>query len=63
MAFGQRTITMRLGETYPADYPTPKGDYEFSRLVKERSGGRALTSRSITASGWRGRDRKTRILS
>ena len=31
---------MRLGETHPADYPTTKGDYEFARLVKERSGGR-----------------------
>lgn len=39
-AFGQRTITLRLGETHPADYPTTKGDYEFARLVKERSGGR-----------------------
>lgn len=38
--FAQRTITMRLGETHPADYPTTKGDYEFARLVKERSGGR-----------------------
>ncbi|MBN1837501.1 MAG: TRAP transporter substrate-binding protein [Spirochaetales bacterium] len=38
--FGQRAITLRLGETHPADYPTTKGDYEFARLVKERSGGR-----------------------
>lgn len=39
-AFGQRPITLRLAETHPADYPTTKGDYEFARLVKERSGGR-----------------------
>ncbi len=39
-AFGQKVITLRLGETHPADYPTTKGDYEFARLVKERSGGR-----------------------
>jgi len=38
--FAQRPITLRLGETHPADYPTTKGDYEFARLVKERSGGR-----------------------
>lgn len=38
--FAQKTITLRLGETHPADYPTTKGDYEFARLVKERSGGR-----------------------
>lgn len=38
--FGQRAITLRLGETHPADYPTTKGDYEFARLVKERSNGR-----------------------
>ena len=31
---------MRLAETHPPDYPTTKGDYEFARLVKERSGGR-----------------------
>jgi len=33
-------IVMRLAETHPADYPTTKGDYEFARLVKERSNGR-----------------------
>jgi len=38
--FAQKPITLRLGETHPADYPTTKGDYEFARLVKERSGGR-----------------------
>ena len=39
-AFAQRPLTLRLGETHPADYPTTKGDYEFARLVKERSAGR-----------------------
>ncbi|UCF95947.1 MAG: hypothetical protein JSV89_12250 [Spirochaetaceae bacterium] len=39
IAFGQRTITLRLGETHLADYPTPKGDHGLSRLVKDRSGG------------------------
>ena len=38
--FAQKSITLRLGETHPADYPTTKGDYEFARLVKESSGGR-----------------------
>jgi len=33
---------MRLGETHPQDYPTTKGDYEFARLVKERSNGRIV---------------------
>lgn len=33
-------IVLRLAETHPADYPTTKGDYEFARLVEERSGGR-----------------------
>ena len=36
----QKTITLRLAETHPADYPTTKGDYEFARLVKERTNGR-----------------------
>ena len=35
-----KPITLRLGETHPQDYPTTKGDYEFARLVKERSNGR-----------------------
>ncbi|NLD98116.1 MAG: TRAP transporter substrate-binding protein, partial [Synergistaceae bacterium] len=30
----------RLGETHVADYPTTKGNYEFARLVEERTGGR-----------------------
>jgi tripartite ATP-independent transporter DctP family solute receptor len=35
-----KPIVLRLAETHPQDYPTTKGDYEFARLVKERSGGR-----------------------
>jgi tripartite ATP-independent transporter DctP family solute receptor len=35
-------MVMRLGETHPQDYPTTKGDYEFARLVKERSNGRIV---------------------
>ncbi len=35
-----KPIVLRLAETHPADYPTTKGDYEFARLVKERSNGR-----------------------
>lgn len=35
-------IVMRLAETHPQDYPTTKGDYEFARLVKERSNGRII---------------------
>ena len=34
------TVVLRLGETHVADYPTTKGDYEFARLVEERTGGR-----------------------
>jgi tripartite ATP-independent transporter DctP family solute receptor len=33
--FAQKVL--KLGETHPQDYPTTKGDYEFARLVKERS--------------------------
>ncbi|MBM4324883.1 MAG: TRAP transporter substrate-binding protein [Deltaproteobacteria bacterium] len=33
---------LRLAETHPQDYPTTKGDYEFARLVKERSNGRIV---------------------
>lgn len=33
---------MRLAETHPQDYPTTKGDYEFARLVKERTQGRIV---------------------
>ena len=35
-------LVLRLAETHGADYPTTKGDYEFARLVKERSGGRII---------------------
>ena len=37
-----KPIVMRLAETHPQDYPTTKGDYEFARLVKERSNGRIV---------------------
>ena len=33
-------IVLRLAETHGADYPTTKGDYEFARLVEERTNGR-----------------------
>jgi TRAP-type C4-dicarboxylate transport system substrate-binding protein len=33
---------LRLAETHPQDYPTTKGDYEFARLVKERTNGRIV---------------------
>lgn len=35
-----KPIVLRLAETHGADYPTTKGDYEFARLVEERSNGR-----------------------
>jgi len=34
------TLALRLAEIQPADHPTAKADYEFARLVAERSGGR-----------------------
>ncbi len=34
------TIVLRLAETHGADYPTTQGDYEFARLVEERTDGR-----------------------
>jgi tripartite ATP-independent transporter DctP family solute receptor len=37
-----KPIVMKLAETHPQDYPTTKGDYEFARLVKERSNGRII---------------------
>jgi tripartite ATP-independent transporter DctP family solute receptor len=37
-----KTVTLRLAETQPQDYPTTRGDYEFARLVKERSNGRIV---------------------
>lgn len=33
---------LRLAETHPQDYPTTKGDYEFARLVKERTNGKIV---------------------
>jgi tripartite ATP-independent transporter DctP family solute receptor len=36
----EEPIVMRLAETHGADYPTTQGDYEFARLVEERSDGR-----------------------
>src|SRR4030042_6899084 len=38
VVFAQKVL--RLAETHPQDYPTTKGDYEFARLVKERTKGR-----------------------
>jgi tripartite ATP-independent transporter DctP family solute receptor len=35
-----KPIVLRLAETHGADYPTTKGDYEFARLVEERTDGR-----------------------
>jgi len=40
LVFAQKVL--RLAETHPQDYPTTKGDYEFARLVKERSNGRMV---------------------
>jgi len=43
MAMAQtKPIVLKLAETHPQDYPTTKGDYEFARLVKERSNGRII---------------------
>jgi len=39
-ALAQQQIVLRLAETHAPDYPTTKGDYEFARLVEERTGGR-----------------------
>ena len=38
--FAQKVL--KLAETHPQDYPTTKGDYEFARLVKERSNGKMV---------------------
>ncbi|TXT44100.1 MAG: TRAP dicarboxylate transporter subunit DctP [Spirochaetes bacterium] len=40
--FAQKPVVLRLAETHPQDYPTTRGDYEFARLVKERSNGRIV---------------------
>jgi tripartite ATP-independent transporter DctP family solute receptor len=40
VVFAQKVL--RLAETHPQDYPTTKGDYEFARLVKERSNGKII---------------------
>jgi len=37
-----KPIVLKLAETHPQDYPTTKGDYEFARLVKERTSGRII---------------------
>src|SRR4030043_1356997 len=37
-----KPMVMRLAGTHPQDYPTTKGDYEFARLVKERSKGKIV---------------------
>jgi tripartite ATP-independent transporter DctP family solute receptor len=39
-ASAEELIYLRLAEIHPEDFPTVKGDLEFARLVKERSGGR-----------------------
>lgn len=38
----QKPMVLRLAETHAQDYPTTRGDYEFARLVKERSNGRIV---------------------
>jgi tripartite ATP-independent transporter DctP family solute receptor len=40
LAAPAKNIVLKLAETHPQDYPTTKGDYEFARLVKERTNGR-----------------------
>jgi tripartite ATP-independent transporter DctP family solute receptor len=37
-----KIVVLKLAETHPQDYPTTKGDYEFARLVKERTNGRIV---------------------
>ncbi len=36
----KEAVVLKLAETHPKDYPTTKGDYEFARLVGERTNGR-----------------------
>ena len=31
---------LKLAEVHPKNYPTTKGDFEFARLVEEKSNGR-----------------------
>ncbi|GMQ59885.1 TRAP transporter substrate-binding protein [Vallitalea sediminicola] len=35
-----KSIIFRLADNHPADYPTTLGDYEFARLVEEKTEGR-----------------------
>jgi len=37
-------VDLRLAELHPIDHPTAKADFEFARLVKERSDGRITIS-------------------
>jgi tripartite ATP-independent transporter DctP family solute receptor len=37
-------VELRLAELHPSDHPTARADYEFARLVSERSGGRIRVS-------------------
>lgn len=39
-ASGEETITLKLAENQPDDYPTTIGDKEFARLVEEKTEGR-----------------------
>jgi tripartite ATP-independent transporter DctP family solute receptor len=41
---GRAPIELRLAELHPADHPTAQADYEFARLVRERSAGRIRIS-------------------
>ncbi len=41
---GEPVISLRLAELHPADHPTAQADYEFARLVDERSRGRIRIS-------------------
>ncbi|WP_067730373.1 TRAP transporter substrate-binding protein [Oceanobacillus damuensis] len=36
----EETVTLRLAENHPEDYPTTIGDKEFARLVEEKTDGR-----------------------
>lgn len=41
---GQGQVRLRLAELHPLDHPTTRADYEFARLVEERSRGRMRIS-------------------